>query len=252
MKQYTERVFHDGAKLISMTAESNAMAITDVANWMDVTSWRFEKVRNNQSGNRYVYSAIKEFDLIFYCDADEDLTSPLLYGVFERQLTVASDDFTTDFATDDNLDATAHGLLTGDGPLRLSSSGTLPAGLDDETDYWVIKIGANEIRLATSQANALAGTAVALTDNGSGTHSWIGKSGTHGPTGVRPEDQCARLYWALLGSLNDGNTINVDVQEAYIERVQHNPLFKYYVPVAGETNTETVTTLLAPVETEEV
>ena len=63
------------------------------------------------------------------------------------------------------ISITAHGLTTG---LKgqASSSGTLPAGLSTSTDYYVISIDANTIQLATSYANALAGTAINLTDQG--------------------------------------------------------------------------------------
>ncbi len=56
--------------------------------------------------------------------------------------------------------------------IRLTTTGTLPAGLALATDYWVIRVNATTIKLATSRANALAGTAVAFSDNGSGTHTW--------------------------------------------------------------------------------
>lgn len=251
MKQYTERLFHDPAKEATMTAESDAMAITDTANWMDVSElgakWRFKKYRNNQTGKRYVYAAIKEFDLFLYSDADEDLTSPKLYGIFPRPLTFSDSTFTTTHAAE-TIQDTGHGLLTGDGPVRLSNSGgALPAGFEEDTDYWVIKVDNDNLKLASSQANALAGTAVAITDDGTGTHTM---SDYVSP--VNPDDRTERLYWALLGALNDDTTINVNAQEAYVERVQHDPLFKYYAVVAGATNTETITAVLVPVETEEV
>jgi hypothetical protein len=55
--------------------------------------------------------------------------------------------------------------------VQVSSSGTLPAGLLAATDYFVIRLSDTEIRLATSYANAVAGTAINITDAGSGTHT---------------------------------------------------------------------------------
>lgn len=49
-----------------------------------------------------------------------------------------------------------------------SPSGTLPAGLSANTTYYVIPVLHNQIKLATSVANAFAGTAVDLTTDGSG------------------------------------------------------------------------------------
>jgi hypothetical protein len=85
-------------------------------------------------------------------------------------LVVADSTFTTTHAAD-TLTDTSHGLSTGDGPVRVSSSGTLPAGLAAATDYWVIRVDANTMQLAASLADALAGTAVPLTSDGTGTHT---------------------------------------------------------------------------------
>lgn len=56
--------------------------------------------------------------------------------------------------------------------VRLTTSGTLPTGLALATDYWVIRSSATILQLATTRANAIAGTAVTFSDNGSGTHTW--------------------------------------------------------------------------------
>lgn len=55
--------------------------------------------------------------------------------------------------------------------VRLTSSGTLPAGLALATDYYVIKVTDTTIKLATSYANAVAGTQIDITDAGTGTHT---------------------------------------------------------------------------------
>jgi hypothetical protein len=82
-----------------------------------------------------------------------------------------TDTFTTDFGTDDRLDATAHGLTTGQ-PVQVSSTTTLPAGLSASTIYYVAWVSANEITLHTTNAAAVAGTgAVDITDDGTGTHT---------------------------------------------------------------------------------
>lgn len=55
--------------------------------------------------------------------------------------------------------------------VQLTSSGTLPAGLSLATDYYIIKVNDTRCKFATSYANAVAGTAVDITDAGSGTHT---------------------------------------------------------------------------------
>lgn len=79
------------------------------------------------------------------------------------------------------LTATGHGLNTGDGPIQLTTSGTLPTGLAVSTNYYVIRIDANTIALATSLANALAGTAIVLSSNGTGTNDVTHVAGTLSP-----------------------------------------------------------------------
>lgn len=81
-----------------------------------------------------------------------------------------SEDFTVTAATD-ILTVNGHGLVTGDGPFQVASTTTLPAGLTAATDYWVIEATVNTFKVATSYANALAGTAVDITDAGTGTHT---------------------------------------------------------------------------------
>lgn len=92
-------------------------------------------------------------------------------------------DFTfTANSSNEQCTATAHGLNTGDGPVRVSNSGgALPAGLAAVTDYFVIKVDANTFSFATSLANALAGTAIDLTTNGTGTQTLLHQAGQLSP-----------------------------------------------------------------------
>lgn len=55
--------------------------------------------------------------------------------------------------------------------VQLTTSGTLPAGLATATDYYVIKVTDTTCKFATSYANAVAGTAIDITDAGTGTHN---------------------------------------------------------------------------------
>lgn len=66
--------------------------------------------------------------------------------------------------------ATAHGLTTGD-DVYLTTDGELPTGLTASTKYWAILKDEDEIYLATSYANAIAGTKITTSSAGSGTHS---------------------------------------------------------------------------------
>jgi len=66
-------------------------------------------------------------------------------------------------ATTDVITVAAHGFSTG---LKVALTGTnLPGGLS-ATNYWVIVLTVNTIQLATSLANAVAGTQVDITSAG--------------------------------------------------------------------------------------
>lgn len=96
--------------------------------------------------------------------ADKNFTAAL------ATLTGITKPFTA--ATTDVCTAAAHALQTGDGPLQVSNSGgALPAGLTAVTDYYPIVLDANTFKLASSRANAFAGTAVDITDTGTGTQT---------------------------------------------------------------------------------
>ena len=82
--------------------------------------------------------------------------------------------FTTAFAVDNNLLMPAqvgddHRLVTGDGPVQVfANGGTLPTALVVNVDHWVIRVDKDNIQLALSRANALAGTEVVLADDATG------------------------------------------------------------------------------------
>lgn len=63
-----------------------------------------------------------------------------------------------------------HGLQTGD-QVYLTTTGALPTGLSTNTLYYAVRIDANTFNLATSRANAVAGTKITTSGTQSGTHS---------------------------------------------------------------------------------
>jgi len=89
-----------------------------------------------------------------------------------------TDTFTADAGTDIcTWTSTANipsNVLTGT-RVRLTTTVTLPAGLALATDYYVIRLSDTTFSLATSFANAVAGTAINITDAGTGTHTvnWL-------------------------------------------------------------------------------
>lgn len=112
----------------------------------------------------------------------------------------ASATFTVADQPTGKLTAAAHGLSTGDGPFELTTSGSLPTGLVAATDYYVIKFDANTFKLATNLANALAGTAIVLSSNGTGTQT-INSDTTLSPI----------LPFLITGSAS-GNWFSIDIE----------------------------------------
>jgi len=82
-------------------------------------------------------------------------------------------DFST-FTADSGTDIITHSNINLFNYSRVqvsNSGGGLPAGLSASTNYWVVKQSDLTIKLATSYANAIAGTTIDITTNGTGTHT---------------------------------------------------------------------------------
>lgn len=74
-------------------------------------------------------------------------------------------DESTDICTHTNINLMPYTRV------QLTTTTTLPAGLATATDYYVIKVTDLTCKFATSYANAVAGTAINITDAGTGTHT---------------------------------------------------------------------------------
>jgi hypothetical protein len=74
-------------------------------------------------------------------------------------------DASTDICTHTNINLFPYTRV------QVSTTTTLPAGLAAATDYYVIKVTDLTCKLATSYANAVAGTAIDITTAGTGTHT---------------------------------------------------------------------------------
>lgn len=74
-------------------------------------------------------------------------------------------DASTDICTHSNINLMPYTRV------QLTTTTTLPAGLSLATDYYVIKVTDTTCKFATSYANAVAGTAINITDAGTGTHT---------------------------------------------------------------------------------
>ena len=94
-------------------------------------------------------------------------------------------------ATTDTFTRNNHGLDTGTGPVRVTTTDSLPAGLELGTDYWVIRDDADVLRLAASVAEAMSENAVDITDVGAGAQTM---TIVHAPRGVDVHDNRFHTY----------------------------------------------------------
>jgi len=99
------------------------------------------------------------------------------------------------------MTSTAHGFVTGD-LVRVSTGTTLPTLFVVSTDYWVIKIGANTFKIASSMANALAGLAIIPSDGGTGNQTFTLTGNTY-------------KAQKLAAAINANTTLNQAVHATY-------------------------------------
>jgi hypothetical protein len=127
-------------------------------------------------------------------------------NVCDEQVTLVttSETFTASASTDvltltEHLDNLRRGNV-----VRVSNSGgALPTGLSAGTDYYLIPVGPLTYKLASSFANAMTGTAIDLSDAGTGTHTLTLRSEprytAHGV--VLDTDDPGEVIEGLLGAM---------------------------------------------------
>lgn len=162
------------------------------------------------------------------------LTDGKIYAGRLFALVNADDTFTATNATE-TFTAVAHGLFTGDGPFLVSSSTTLPAGLSATTNYWIIRVDADNFKLALSLAAAGAGTVVAITTDGTGTHTIADTADT------------MKVVWRRLGTPWPSISL-ASAREGESVRVQHNPRVVAYAVAWTGTSSNAVTATASVVE----
>lgn len=126
----------------------------------------------------------------------------------------------------DTLAITAHGLHTGDGPIAIASTGTLPAPLVAATDYWVIAADADHVQIASTflhTGGALgaggASTPINLTSAGSGTITLVSDGDTR-PAGQEIK-RISEGYLSMTLELHSHSAAGVGplMAQAFLQRV---------------------------------
>jgi hypothetical protein len=238
----SQRLVAIPAESVSITAESDALAGA-VATWLNVQPWAGNATRGSYgSTDQTSIESYPEFELLIACDAAKTITVPKLYSCELLPVTIADDTFTSSGSSAVNT-ANSHLMQTGDGPFRLTTTDTLPAGLLEDTDYYVEDTGTNTFELYLTRDEAIASAGgIATTGTGTGTHTIADVQ-----TADNPDDNTRRFHHALVGDLNEAGDIVLGVQTAYKERIKHSPLTRYYFVTATGETPETVTIRLTPV-----
>lgn len=137
---------------------------------------------------------------------NDNTTTTYTDGTLDGSLGANAPTSSTTLVYDDIRVTDSKITLTTGSPVVLSTTGTLPTGLS-ATTYYVIDTGNNSYYLATSLANALAGTYVNITGVGSGTHTISSGAevrytcnGTF-DTDEKPKDVIGKLLTAMQGSV---------------------------------------------------
>ena len=188
---------------VTILAAQTASAITDFL----VAGTDFGLVPASWGNDSADNGSVSQFDLELWAAGSNTITSAVLYALTRHTGTVAADDVNAVVNATEKLTVTGHAYLTGDGPFQLTTTTTLPAGYALATDYWIVVFDANTIGLASSFANALAGTLVAITSDGTGTHTITAASG------------CQLMRWSVLSAIG---TVTLTLRQGYINRFNHN------------------------------
>lgn len=120
---------------------------------------------------------------------------------------------------DDTIVIENHGYANGD-VVSATTTGTLPTGLAVDTAYYVIVVDSSKIKLATSRANAFAGTDIDITGVTSGTHTLLKDSmgvilsGVRIPSGHIIVNSAYDVVTTCVSSGADAGTLAIHVNAA--------------------------------------
>ena len=151
----------------------------------------------------------------------------------------------------DTITVANHGYAVG-ATLRLSeaTNAVLPGGLKEDTDYFAIIVDANTFKLAASAADAVAGTAVALADDGTNNSAgtcFVVTSASNPYTFTYTEDEESNPLNFARDFAGDNNFYCAPLSTGE----QADPLtIKVYAHLAIETSTEITALFSAQTEVE--
>jgi hypothetical protein len=155
-----------------------------------------------------------------YLSCNGAAVSRTTYSTLYGAITASLGTVTITSANPGVVTLSAHGLSTGS-CIELTTTGTLPTNLAVNTNYYVIYVDANSFRLATSAANAIAGTAIDTSGGSpSGTHTL-----RHCPFGISGATNFLLPNRAAVVGVGAGSqTINTRAKTAVLGLVEEDQM----------------------------
>jgi len=151
-----------------------------------------------------------------------------VYEVAAANVTFAADEVTI----------TSHGYLTGDQvTVNTATGATLASGLTDDATYFVIKVDANTISFAESAADAVAGTAVTITNAGvdnAGGVEFLVTSTSNPYTFQYTEDDLAVPLNPAQDFAGENNFVCVPLSTGEQANTSFDDIFIHYVLQTGQ------------------
>jgi hypothetical protein len=111
--------------------------------------------------------------------------------------------------------AAGHGFRTGD-RLLVTEVGTLPSGLTTATQYFAIATSTTLFKLATTHANALAGTAIDLADDGTASNTYAAVEKLGGPAAKQAYVQGTAVGTYKIFFIDDQNNNTSFAQAPFV------------------------------------
>jgi flagellin-like hook-associated protein FlgL len=134
-----------------------------------------------------------------------DYSGTLISDALERTVATTAVNTTTEVIT-----MTGHSFSTGDAVKYSANGGTALGGLTDTATYYVIKVSNDTFKLATTSANATAGTAIDLTGTGNSAQAFGLVEGTVAALSSAPAGAAASRSAVAAGAYSNGIDLSSD------------------------------------------
>jgi hypothetical protein len=158
-----------GATIINAYVSStSAITNTDGTGWTGITAGDVAAIVTGPDAGHYFVDAGPTTTVATLVEIDLGFDGAATTGLTVEQVTWSAASIATN-----QISITAHGYISGDAVVYTSNgAGTTPTGMTVGNVYYIIWINNNTISLASSYANALAGTALTISGGAGAAHTF--------------------------------------------------------------------------------